>query len=221
MPAYNERATIREILRRVSEQPEVTEIVVVDDCSRDGTREILSRLSQPNLKVVLHPENRGKGAALRTGFEHVTGELTIVQDADLEYDPRDYARLLAKMEETGADVVYGSRFATWPRRRYHQWHSVSNRILTLISNLTTNLRITDMETCYKLFRTDVLRSIRLRAERFGFEPEVTAKVAKLGCRVVEVPVWYRGRSKAEGKKIGLRDAFHAVGLMLRYAFFDD
>lgn len=227
IPVYNEISTIREILRRIAEQSLVTEIVIVDDCSTDGTRELLRKIeatpraSRPVAKFVYHRVNQGKGAALRTGFRHVEGEITIVQDADLEYDPRDYGKLVQPILEGDADVVYGSRFAGWPRRVLYFWHSVANKILTTLSNMATDLNLTDMETCYKVFRSEIIQSIPIRSDRFGFEPEITAKVAKLGCRVYEVPISYHGRSQAEGKKIGLKDAFQALWIILKYAFVDD
>ncbi|MBI2898938.1 MAG: glycosyltransferase [Planctomycetes bacterium] len=230
VPVYNEIVTVREILRRVAEIPLVSEIVVVDDCSTDGTREVLRKREaelragpppRPTYKFVYQPVNKGKGAALRTGFKYVESDITIVQDADLEYDPRDYPKLVQPILDGDADVVYGSRFAGWPRRVLYFWHAVANRVLTTLSNMATDLNLTDMETCYKVFKTEILRSIPIRSDRFGFEPEITAKVAKLGCRVYEVPISYHGRSKAEGKKIGLKDAFQALWIILKYMFVDD
>ncbi len=227
IPCYNERATIRQILGRVAAVPVVREIIVVDDCSTDGTREILRDLraswpaDRPPLRVVEQPSNRGKGAALRTGFRHVTGELTIIQDADLEYDPREYPKLVQPILDGDADVVYGSRFAGFPRRVLYFWHSLGNRLLTTLSNMATNLNLTDMETCYKVFKTEILRSIPLRSDRFGFEPEITAKIAKLGCRVYEVPISYRGRGYEEGKKIGWKDGLQALWVILKYWITDD
>lgn len=230
MPVYNEVVTVREILRRVANQPRVTEIVVVDDCSTDGTRELLRKLEsdlraspppRPVYKFVYHPVNRGKGAALRTGFKYVESDVALVQDADLEYDPREYSKLIQPIDDGLADVVYGSRFAGWPRRVLYFWHAVANKILTTLSNMASGLNLTDMETCYKVFKSEIIRSIPLRSERFGFEPEVTAKIAKIGCRVYEVPISYHGRSKAEGKKIGLKDAFSALWIILKYAIVDD
>jgi glycosyltransferase involved in cell wall biosynthesis len=227
IPCYNEISTIAQILRRVAELPIVHEIIVVDDCSRDGTRDALKDIadswpaSRPPLRVFYQPENRGKGAALRTGFRHATGILTIVQDADLEYDPREYPKLIQPILEGDADVVYGSRFAGFPRRVLYFWHALGNNILTTLSNMTTNLNLTDMETCYKVFKTEILQSIPIRSNRFGFEPEITAKVAKLGCRVYEVPISYRGRSYAEGKKIGWKDGFQALWVILKYWLLND
>ena len=183
IPTFNEAATIREILRRVQETPFDKEIIVVDDGSTDGTGEALATVDTPNLRVIAHQKNRGKGAAVRTGFAAATGDYVILQDADLEYDPRDYARLLEPLIEGDADVVYGSRFVGSPRRVLLFWHTVGNHVLTLLSNMVTNLNLTDMETGYKAFRIDVVRRLALKSDRFGIEPELTAKVAKLRCRV--------------------------------------
>jgi glycosyltransferase involved in cell wall biosynthesis len=227
IPCYNERATIRQILGRVAAVPMVHEIIVVDDCSKDGTRDVLADIfaswpdSWPPLRILHHAVNQGKGAALRTGFRHVRGELTIVQDADLEYDPREYPKLVQPILEGDADVVYGSRFEGFPRRVLYYWHSLGNRALTMLSNMATNLNLTDMETGYKVFRSDVIKSIPIRCDRFGFEPEITAKVAKLGCRLYEVPISYRGRSYAEGKKIGWWDGVKALAVIAKYWMVDD
>ena len=227
IPCYNEIATIAQILRRVAEIPVVHEIVVVDDCSKDGTREALGEIlarwpsTRPPLHVLLQPVNKGKGAALRAGFQRATGQLTIVQDADLEYDPREYVKLIQPILEGDADVVYGSRFAGYPRRVLYYWHSIGNRMLTELSNMATNLNLSDMETCYKVFKTEILQSIPIRSNRFGFEPEITAKIARLGCRVYEVPISYRGRSYAEGKKIGWKDGFQALWIILKYWLIAD
>lgn len=220
MPAYNERATIHEALRRVLDAPVGSlEIVVVDDGSTDGTRELLTKgiALDPRVRVVLHDVNRGKGAALRTGFAEARGRFVVVQDADLEYDPGELPKLLDPLERGLADVVYGSRFAGGGAHRVlYYWHSVGNRALTTLSNIVTDLNLTDMETCYKVFRREVLSEIELRENRFGIEPELTAKIAQLGVRVYEVPISYYGRTYAEGKKIGLKDAFRAVYCILRY-----
>jgi len=227
IPCYNEISTIAQILRRVAEIPIVHEIIVVDDCSKDGTRDVLRQISatwpaeRPPLKVIFQPVNRGKGAALRTGFGQATGMLTIVQDADLEYDPREYPKLVQPILEGDADVVYGSRFAGFPRRVLYYWHSLGNQFLTMLSNMATNLNLTDMETCYKVFKTELLQEIPIRSDRFGFEPEITAKIAKLGCRIYEVPISYRGRSYAEGKKIGWKDGIQALCIILKYWLIDD
>jgi glycosyltransferase involved in cell wall biosynthesis len=221
VPCYNERDTIAQILRRVSEIPVVHEIIVVDDCSKDGTRDALKEIlaawpsERPPLHVLFQPVNKGKGAALRAGFRRATGQLTIVQDADLEYDPREYPKLIQPILEGDADVVYGSRFAGFPRRVLYYWHSLGNQFLTTLSNMATNLNLTDMETCYKVFKTDILQLIPIRSNRFGFEPEITAKIARLGCRVYEVPISYHGRSYAEGKKIGWKDGFQALAIILK------
>jgi glycosyltransferase involved in cell wall biosynthesis len=227
VPCYNEAATIRMLLGRVAAQPLVREIIVVDDASTDGTDGVLAATLQawppsgPELRVLRQPVNRGKGAALRAGFRLVTGPITIVQDADLEYDPREYPKLVMPILEGDADVVYGSRFEGFPRRVLYFWHSLGNRLLTLLSNVTTNLNLTDMETGYKVFRSDILKSIPLRSDRFGFEPEITAKVAKLGCRIYEVPISYRGRSYDEGKKIGWKDGLQAIGVILKCWLWSD
>jgi glycosyltransferase involved in cell wall biosynthesis len=221
IPCYNEVATIEGILVAVAASAvDDKEIIVVDDCSMDGTREKLKTLSVPGLKVVYHERNRGKGAALRTGFREASGAVVIVQDADLEYDPRDYPKLIAPILEGKADVVFGSRFAGGESHRVlYFWHYAANKMLTLLSNMFTNLNLTDMETCYKAFRREIIQRIELREERFGFEPEVTAKVARLGCRIYEVGISYSGRTYAEGKKIGWRDGLRAVWCILRYNLF--
>lgn len=220
MPAYNERATIHEALRRVLGAPVSSlEVIVVDDGSTDGTRELLTKgiALDPRVRVVLHDVNRGKGAALRTGFAEARGRFVIVQDADLEYDPNEFPKLLEPLERGLADVVFGSRFAGGGAHRVlYYWHSVGNRALTTLSNIVTDLNLTDMETCYKVFRREVLDEIRLEEDRFGIEPELTAKIAQLGVRVYEVPISYHGRTYAEGKKIGLKDAFRAVYCIVRY-----
>jgi len=221
MPAYNEQDTIREIVDRVLgvEVGLEKELVIVDDFSKDKTREILAALGDPRIKVVLHPENRGKGAALRTGFAEATGDIVLIQDADLEYDPREYPALLAPILDGRADVVYGSRFLSGPHRVLLFWHSVGNRMLTTFCNMLSNLNLTDMETCYKVFKKSILSRIQLKSDRFGFEPEVTLKVAALRCRIYEVPISYAGRDYTEGKKIGWKDGIAAFYHMLRYKFF--
>ena len=219
MPVYNENATIREIVRRVSEVPLEKEILIVDDCSTDGTREILRELDgQGGVRVHFQPVNQGKGAAVAVGFRYATGDVVVVQDADLEYDPMEYLKLLAPITQGHADVVYGSRFLGGGARRVlYFWHTVGNRLLTLTSNMFTNLNLTDMETCYKMFRREVVQSMRIESRRFGIEPEITAKIARRGYRVFEVPISYYGRTYEEGKKIGLKDAFSALWTIIRHA----
>jgi glycosyltransferase involved in cell wall biosynthesis len=222
IPVYNEKTTIKEILRRVQavKLGLAREIVIVDDCSSDGTSDILKRLAKrPGLKIVFHDKNQGKGAALRTGFSRATGDIILVQDADLEYDPREYPRLLEPILDGRADVVYGSRFLSGPHRVFFFWHYVGNKLLTTFSNMVSNLNLTDMETCYKVFKREVLQKIRLRSERFGFEPEITIKLAKLRCRIYEVPVSYAGRDYSEGKKIGWKDGLAAVYHIIRFGLF--
>jgi glycosyltransferase involved in cell wall biosynthesis len=221
IPVYNEKKTILDVLERVRNINLPKEIIVVDDCSTDGTREVLG--NQPgseDLKIILQPRNMGKGAALRTGFQAVTGDIVVVQDADLEYDPQDYPALIQPILANKADVVYGSRFLSGPHRVLLFWHSVGNKILTTLSNMMTDLNLTDMETCYKVFRADVLERINLRENRFGFEPEFTAKVAKSRCRIYEVPISYSGRDYTEGKKIGWKDGIAALYFILKYRFLD-
>jgi glycosyltransferase involved in cell wall biosynthesis len=216
IPVYNERQWVRELVRRVQDVPMPKEIILVDDCSTDGTREILKELEQEGCKVVLQPINQGKGAALRTGFQHATGDVIIVQDADLEYDPAEYPKLVQPIIEGKADVVFGSRFIGEAHRVLYFWHSLANWILTTTSNMFTNLNLTDMETCYKVFRREVLDGIVLKSNRFGFEPEFTAKIAKKKLRIYEIPISYSGRTYEEGKKIGLKDAIQAMFCIFRY-----
>jgi glycosyltransferase involved in cell wall biosynthesis len=221
MPVYNEKNTIHEIIARVLkvEAGLEKELVIVDDFSTDGTRDILGQLNDPRIKVFFHPKNMGKGAALRTGFSQVQGDIVLIQDADLEYDPREYPKLLEPILDGRADVVYGSRFLGGPHRVLFFWHYIANRMLTGFANLLSNLNLTDIETCYKVFKKDVLSQIRLKSNRFGFEPEVTIKVAKLKCRVYEVPISYSGRDYSEGKKIGWKDGLAAIYHLLRYKLF--
>jgi len=220
MPAYNEERTLRMIVARVLARPEPVELVIVDDCSSDGTREVMRELaaSDPRIRLVFHEVNQGKGAALHSGFAAVTGNVVLVQDADLEYDPDDYPKLLSPIQKGVADAVFGNRFGGYESRVLFFWHSVGNRGLTLLSNMFTNLNLSDMEVCYKAFRKELLDAITLREKRFGFEPEVTAKVARLGARIYEVPISYYGRTYAEGKKIGMRDALRAFWVILKYGF---
>ena len=222
IPCYNERETIEAIVRSVrSSAITDLEIILVDDCSTDGSREIIEgRLREMANVVICHPENRGKGATLRSGFQAATGDIVLIQDADLEYDPQEYPLLLDPILSGKADVVYGSRFLGGrPHRVVYFWHMVGNRFLTLLSNMLTNLNLTDMETCYKVFRREVLANIVIEEDRFGFEPEITAKVAGSGCRVFEVGISYNGRTYEEGKKIGWRDGFRALYVIVKYNVF--
>ncbi len=231
IPVYNEKATLEELLRRVVALDMPKELVVVDDCSTDGSREILAGLAEHGLAtlngarpanenrltVLFQETNQGKGAALRRGFAAATGDVVVVQDADLEYDPRDIPRLVAPIREGHADVVYGSRFIGETRRVLYYWHAVVNWGLTTLSNMTSGLNLTDMETCYKAFRRELIQSISIEENRFGFEPEITAKVARAGARVYEVPISYHGRTYEEGKKIGWRDGFRALYAIAKYS----
>ena len=221
VPVYNEKNTIVEILRRVQSVDIPKEIIVVDDFSTDGTRELLHTLvPAAGLKIQLHPCNRGKGAALRTGFAMATGDIVVIQDADLEYDPAEYPTLIGPILDDKADVVYGSRFLGGPHRVLFFWHYIGNRFLTTLSNMLTDLNLSDMETCYKAFRSEVLQGLRLREDRFGFEPEFTAKIARGRWRIYEVPISYSGRDYSEGKKIGWKDGVAAIYFILKYRLFD-
>ena len=222
IPCYNEAKTIRLIVERVRAAPiKDKEIIIVDDCSRDGTRDILRTQIAPLVdKIIYHEVNQGKGAALRTGFAAATGGTVIVQDADLEYDPQEYPKLLKPIVDGRADVVFGSRFMGADAHRVvYFWHMVGNKFLTLLSNMGTNINLTDMETCYKVFRREILQKITIEENRFGFEPEITAKVAKLGCIIYEVGISYHGRTYAEGKKIDWRDGFRALYAIIKYNMF--
>ena len=231
IPVFNETNTLAELLRRVVAVDFPKELVIVDDCSTDGSREFLEDLSRRGLealpgarpkntnelRIAFQEKNQGKGAALRRGFAEATGEVVVVQDADLEYDPRDIDRLVQPIRDGLADVVYGSRFIGTPRRVLYYWHTVVNNALTTLSNMGSGLNLTDMETCYKAFRREVIQSIPIEEDRFGFEPEVTAKIARRGCRVYEVPISYHGRTYEEGKKIGWKDGVRALYAIVKYS----
>jgi glycosyltransferase involved in cell wall biosynthesis len=222
MPVFNEVRTIEEIVARVQSAPFEKEIIVVDDYSTDGTVDLLRKINtqSENIKVLYHDRNRGKGAALRTGFTHVSVDIVIIQDADLEYDPREYPQILEPILDGRADVVYGSRFIGGPHRVMFFWHYMGNQFLTLLSNMMSNLNLTDMETCYKAFRKEVLKDLTLKSDRFGFEPEFTLKVAKRKFRIYEVPISYSGRTYEEGKKINWKDGVAAIIAIMRYRFFN-
>jgi glycosyltransferase involved in cell wall biosynthesis len=228
VPVYNEISTVAEVIRRVRAAPVQVplELILVDDCSMDGTREFLQNLvnstgsESGEVKVFLHERNLGKGAAIRTAMTYVTGTMVLIQDADLEYDPQDYGILLQPILDGHADVVFGNRFHGGAHRVLYFWHAVGNRFLTTLCNMVTNLNLTDMEVGYKVFRAAILKQIRLQSSRFGFEPEITVKVAKLGCRIYEVPISYHGRTYAEGKKISWRDGIAALFHIMRYRFFN-
>lgn len=223
MPCYNEARTIQKMIDAVKASPVADkEIIIVDDCSTDGTRELLKREIEPQVaKVLYHEVNRGKGAALRTGFAAATGDIVIIQDADLEYDPQEYPRMIGPILDDKADVVFGSRFmGGLPHRVVYFWHMVGNRFLTLLSNMLTNLNLTDMETCYKAFRREVVQSLKLTEDRFGIEPEITARVAQGRYRIYEVGISYYGRTYAEGKKINWKDGVRALYAILRFNLWD-
>jgi glycosyltransferase involved in cell wall biosynthesis len=218
MPAFNEEATISQAIERVLAQPFVGELIVVDDASTDGTADLVCGIKDSRLTFLQHLENRGKGAALRTGISEASLPFVGIQDADLEYNPADLARVIQPLEEGLADVVYGSRFITGDARRVlYYWHSVGNRLLTLASNVVTNINLSDMETCYKVFRRELIQSIPIEEDRFGFEPEITVKIAKSGARIYEVGISYAGRSYAEGKKIGWKDGVSAIRCLVKYS----
>ena len=223
IPVYNEVEFVETLVQKVlAAVPEIEkEILLVDDGSTDGTRDLLKKMEDlPRIRVKLHEKNQGKGAALRTGFDMAQGEIVVIQDADLEYDPKDYPRLLAPILEGKADVVYGSRFSGETHRVLFFWHYVGNRLLTTLSNMFTNLNLTDMETCYKAFRTEILKSVRFRSNRFAFEPEFTAKMARGGYRIYETSISYHGRDYSEGKKITWVDGVKALGAIVWFRFFD-
>jgi glycosyltransferase involved in cell wall biosynthesis len=222
IPVYNERTTIEEIIRRVQEVNVglEKEIIIVDDGSQDGTSEILKNLKSPDLNICHHPKNSGKGAALRTGFARAKGDIILVQDADLEYNPQDYPKLLGAILDRRADVVYGSRFLGGPHRVLLFWHYVGNKILTTLANMLANLNLNDMETGSKVFKREILEQIKFKSKRFGFEPEFTMKVAKLNCRIYEVPISYSGRDYSQGKKINWKDGIASVFHLIRYRFFN-
>lgn len=219
VPVYNEKNTIKEIINRVNNVNIEKEIIIVDDGSSDGTREVLKEIenTQDNIIIIFHDNNKGKGAALRTGFKATTGDVVVVQDADLEYNPQEYHKLLKPILDGRADVVFGSRFLGSEEHRVLLfWHYVGNKFLTLLSNMFTNLNLTDMETCYKMFKREIIERIEIEEDRFGFEPEITTKVAKMGCRIYEVSISYSGRDYSEGKKIGWKDGLHALWCIFKY-----
>lgn len=222
IPCYNEKSTIREVIDAVLAAPyNDKEIIIVDDCSKDGTKEVLLEEIEPLVhQILFHKVNQGKGAALRTGIQAATGDIVLIQDADLEYDPQEYPNLVEPILRNKADVVYGSRFmGSQPHRVLYFWHSVGNMVLTILSNMFTNLNLTDMETCYKVFRREIVQGISIQENRFGFEPEITAKIAKLECRIFEVGISYYGRTYKEGKKIGWKDGFRAIYCIIKYNLF--
>ncbi len=222
IPVYNEKNTVNKIIQQVLdvELEMEKEIILIDDGSTDGTRDILENLEYPNVKVKFHEKNQGKGAALQTGFSLATGDFIIIQDADLEYDPREYPLLLAPLLDGRADAVYGSRFLGGTHRVLLFWHSIGNKMLTTFSNMLSNLNLTDMETCYKVFRKEILDKITIKSKRFGIEPEITLKLARQKCRIYEVPISYAGRDYTEGKKIGWKDGLAAFYHLIRFKFFD-
>lgn len=221
IPSFNEAKTLQELVKRVQAENIASEILIVDDGSTDGTREILKSFDgKEPIHIILHEFNQGKGAAVRTGIQHAKGDVIIIQDADLEYNPREYRNLLAPIEEGMAEVVYGSRFLGGPRRPVMFWHMVANKLLTFMTNILYNTILTDMETGYKVFLREVVQDIHLRANRFDFEPEFTAKILKRKVRIFEIPITFNPRDYSEGKKIGLRDAFHAVWTLLKYRVID-
>ena len=221
IPCYNEINTIGEVIKRVKNAPiKSKQIIIIDDYSRDGTRDFLNSINDESIKVIFNNRNQGKGAAISKGIKFATGEILIIQDADLEYDPIEYEKIINPIVSGKADVVYGSRFqGAQPHRVVYFWHRVGNGFLTLLSNIMTDLNLTDMETCYKAFRTEIIKSISIREKRFGFEPEITAKIARMRCRIYEVGISYFGRTYEEGKKIGWKDGFRAIWCILKYNIF--
>jgi glycosyltransferase involved in cell wall biosynthesis len=219
IPVYNEKDTVVQVIEKVAETPFDKEIILVDDCSSDGTTDILKKLDREGLRIFFHEKNQGKGAALRTGFEKAEGDIVLIQDADLEYTPDDYPLLLKPILDGQADVVYGSRFQGGTHRCHLFWHYVVNKSLTLFSNMLTNINLTDMETCYKVFKKDVVKQLKITSNRFGVEPEITAKVAQMRCRIYEVPISYFGRDYAEGKKIGWKDGIQAIWCIVKFNIF--
>ncbi|MBV6623524.1 MAG: glycosyltransferase family 2 protein [Rivularia sp. (in: Bacteria)] len=222
IPCYNELGTIGEVIEAVKKSPiKDCEIIIVDDCSKDGTRDLLQYKIEPKVsKVIYHRKNKGKGAALRTGIAAATGDIVIIQDADLEYDPQEYPVMIQPILDNKADVVFGSRFqGARPHRVVYYWHRLGNGFLTTLSNMFTNINLTDMETCYKAFRREIVQSIKIQENRFGFEPEITAKISKTGCRIYEVGISYYGRTYKEGKKIGWKDGFRAIYCIIKYNLF--
>jgi len=218
IPVYNEAGTILEIIQRVKEAPFEKEIIVVDDSSTDGTASLLKENSE-GIKALFHDRNKGKGAAIRTALPHITGDIAIIQDADLEYHPSEYPRLISPILNGVADVVYGSRFQGGTHRVLYFWHSIGNNVVTTLSNMFTNLNLSDMETGYKVFRSEVLKRIKIESSRFGFEPEITAKISKMGCRIYEVPISYWGRDYSEGKKINWKDGLAALYWIIKFNLF--
>jgi glycosyltransferase involved in cell wall biosynthesis len=217
IPVYNEKETINDIIDAVVATPYRKEIIIVDDCSTDGTRNILTKIKKDGLKVYMHDKNQGKGAALQTGFSHATGDIILIQDADLEYDPQEYSTLINPILEGKADVVYGSRFAGHGAHRVlYFWHYMGNRFLTFLSNLFTNLNLTDVETCYKAFTREAIAGVKIKEKRFGFEPEITAKMARKKLRIYEVPISYYGRTYEEGKKVTWKDGLRAMWCIIKY-----